>query len=142
MNLDARLPIILIIAALTLLGAGYHTPAQAPTTKSFSISNSYGARTTFSFKIRESGCIWVKATWTGTAKKLALILNGPNQTLPYNRQDGSSGLTLTYNVKATDIKKATKEQPWTLTITNFGGGTARGRITIDIPPNQVTCTGR
>ena len=122
---------------LTLLGAGYAVPTRTLTTKNFFIGSDYGARATFSFNIREPGCIWAKATWTGTASSLSLILKGPDDQAPaYNRQDGSSDLVLAYSVKADDLKSGTS---WTITIANFGGGTASGEITIEIPPTQVPC---
>ncbi|MBI1877221.1 MAG: hypothetical protein HYR94_03130 [Chloroflexi bacterium] len=137
MNINHRLSIVCIITVLTLLGAGYAVPTRTPTTKNFSIGDDYGARATFSFNIRESGCIWAKATWTGTASNLSLILNGPDDQAPaYNRQDGTSDLVLAYSVKADDLKSGIS---WTITIANFGGGTASGEITIEIPPTQVPC---
>jgi hypothetical protein len=137
MNSTYRLSFVFIIAASLALLAFGRTPATyPPATKSFSINSDYGARTTFSFQIREPGCVWAKATWTGTAKNLALILNGPGRDTAYKRQDGSSGLLLSYSLNAKDLTAGTN---WVLTIANFGGGRANGQIVIEIPPNQIPC---
>lgn len=128
--------LLIIAAALTLLGAGEAAPPGAVVTKSFSVGSSYGARTIFSLTVREPGCIQARATWSGNARTLAVILNGPGRTSAYKRQDGGSGVVLAYSATATDVSRGTG---WSITISNFGGGTASGSVTIEYPPTQTPC---
>ena len=128
----------LIFASLVLLAAGEINPTLFITTKSFSVDSTYGMRTTIPITIREQGCIWAQATWptSSSAKTLALILNGPGSTSAYRRQDGKSGVVLAYSITESDARKGTS---WSISIANFGGGTAKGQILIEYPPTQVPC---
>ena len=141
MNKKKYFPYLLLaVAALWLIATGGDRQARfsGPTTKSFSVGSTYGARTTISMTIKEQGCVWAQATWptSSTAKTLALILNGPGSKSAYQRKDGKSGVVLYYGITESDAKKGTD---WAINIANFGGGTAKGQITIEYPPTQVPC---
>jgi hypothetical protein len=127
-----------IFAWIILLAASEASPAFSKTTQDFSVGSDFGARLTVPITIKEQGCIWASLTWpeSSTAKTLALILNGPGSNSAYQRKDGQSGVVLYYSVTADNIKKDTN---WSISIANFGGGTAKGKITIEYPPNQVPC---
>jgi hypothetical protein len=128
----------LVFAWIILLAASEASPALSKTTQDFSVGSDFGARATIPITIKEQGCIWANPTWpeSNTAKTLALILNGPGSTSAYQRKDGKSGVVLYYSISADDIKKGAN---WSISIANFGGGTAKGKITIEYPPNQVPC---
>ncbi|MBN1184613.1 MAG: hypothetical protein JXB49_20130 [Bacteroidales bacterium] len=88
------------------------------------------------FEITNTGAIEVKAEWSGTARELALILNGPGRVQYYARNDGQSPLTLTYNVPA-DILSLGKM--WKISVVNFGSSTiAQGNVQVTYP--QITTT--
>jgi hypothetical protein len=88
-----------IIIVLAAAGAGLAqisaksggTPAvekSALVTRSFNLSGQ--SRETVDIEVSSPGKLEVKAQWTGSAAKLALILNGPDRTQFYARQDGQS----------------------------------------------------
>lgn len=129
--------LIVLLATLALLPAnGGPAFANQTTEKQFSVGRSGNSRERFKLQFEEPGCIWARATWTGTAENLSLILNGPGQTWAYDRQDGPSGMALTYGVTRDDLDEGTD---WTLTIANFGSGRASGDVEIGLPANQVPC---
>lgn len=93
----------------------------------FKVSAKFGDRDVFEFRVNGTGTITVKASWTGNAPQLALILNGPSR-LEFARKDGQSPLALTFAVTEQAFQKGTD---WRVSIVNFSGrGSARGKIWI------------
>lgn len=94
------------------------------------IGSERGAQAVFPFRVMQPGNIKVSADWTGTARNLALILNGPGQVGYYRRVDGSAPLNLSYNVTAADVQKGSR---WWVSLVNFSGGEALANLVIDYP---------
>jgi len=106
--------------------AGVSTQQTNIVNREFNIKGSN--REIFEFELTNTGVIEVKAEWSGTAQKLALILNGPGRVQYYARKDGKSPLALRYNVTG-DILSLGKT--WKISVANFGASTsAQGRIKI------------
>ncbi len=77
----------------------------------------------------------MQAIWAGSARNLALILNGPGQTGYYARQDGGSPLALEFKVGQTEMNRG---RDWKVSIVNFGGGRASGHVLVEYPgPRQL-----
>ena len=131
--------LIAIIIVLAAAGAGLAqisaksggTPAvekSALVTRSFNLSGQ--SRETVDIEVSSPGKLEVKAQWTGSAAKLALILNGPDRTQFYARQDGQSPLTLSFQFNQSHLAKG---KDWKVSVALFGEGTARGKIEIHLP---------
>ncbi len=83
------------------------------------------------FEVTNTGEIEAKAEWAGTAKTIALILNGPGQVQYYAREDGKSPLTLTYEVPHNILSLGKK---WKISVVNFNSGkTAQGKVLVTYP---------
>jgi hypothetical protein len=92
-------------------------------------------RTVYYLKLDGPGMISAQATWSGTQPSLALIINGPGQVGYYARQDGGSGLSVSYNVTPADYDAGAL---WQITVVSFGAGVAQnGQITINYPGGSV-----
>ncbi|NEP89604.1 MAG: hypothetical protein F6K18_23745 [Okeania sp. SIO2C2] len=116
----------------------------------FTIGSKFGDRVIFPIELSKPGRIEVSVKWEGTARKLALIINGPdrprqpNPVAYYARRDGVSPITLSYNVTSSDFNRGRK---WFVSLVNFSGGQARnGEISINYPrearPNFVKTRAR
>lgn len=70
-----------VIVLLTFFTLGLHTvKAEEGQEKfSFKIGSKFGDRDIFNFEVTGIGTIKIDAAWRGTARQLALILNGPGQ---------------------------------------------------------------
>lgn len=134
-----------LITVLTVLSIAA-APAQ-PNTTITTVSFEVGARDTERFRhtvtVAEPGCIlaqvdgWSASTGTTKAARLALIINGADQSGYYARKDGSAGLVASY---AVDAAKAARRLVWTFSVVNFSGrGTARGRMLLETPPTAMPC---
>ncbi len=96
-------------------------------TREFNIRGSN--REIVEFELTNTGVIDVKAEWSGTAQKLALILNGPGRVQYYARKDGKSPMVLRYKVSG-DILSLGKT--WKISVVNFGSNTvARGTVQVN-----------
>jgi hypothetical protein len=104
------------------------TPKIDEIVKPFSIGEK--GREAVEFEVRGAGRIEARAEWTGEAGTLSLILNGPGQTGYYARQNGKSPLSLSFKVTDVHVSRGKK---WTLSVANFGAGSARGKVVIKIP---------
>lgn len=131
--------IIGIIVVLAAAGAGLAqistqsggTPSvekSAFVSRSFNLSGQ--GRETVEIEVPSPGKLEVKAQWTGSAAKLALILNGPDRTQFYARQDGQSPLTLSFDFNQSHLAKG---KDWKVSVALFGEGTARGKVEIHLP---------
>jgi len=104
----------------------------ASATRDFSLSN--GGEAKFDLTISAPGRIQVTAAWTGTASSLALMLNGPGQTQYYARRDGSSPLSLDFEMTQELLNKGSG---WKLSLVSFQSGvTAQGKIDFKLPPGS------
>lgn len=128
-----------IIVVLAAAGAGLAqistqsggTPSvekSAFVSRSFNLSGQGGE--TVEIEVSSPGKLEVKAQWTGSAAKLALILNGPDRTQFYARQDGQSPLTLSFDFNQSHLAKG---KDWKVSVALFGEGTARGKVEIHLP---------
>jgi len=105
-----------------------------PVTRPFSVATN--GRETVDFQIAGPGRIEARAEWTGTASKLALILNGPGKTQYYARQDGPSPLALSFDITTDLLAKGTA---WKISVANFQpNSSARGTVRITLPKAQPT----
>lgn len=110
------------------------SPQQDNTiTREFNLRGS--DREIIEFELSNPGVIEAKANWNGTAKELALILNGPGRAQYCAREDGSSNLTLTYKVTANILEMG---KTWRISVVNFRQGTiAHGKVKITYPGPSV-----
>lgn len=89
------------------------------------------SREVIEFNVTKQGKIDVRAEWSGTARSLALILNGPGKVQAYARKDGRSPLRLTFEVTRTILSLGKK---WKVSVVNFSSGTtAQGRVHLTYP---------
>lgn len=94
------------------------------------IGSEFGARAVFPIDITCPGRIEATAFWSGTAERLALILNGPGQVGYFDRADGASPLTVQATATQAQLQSGSR---WWVSLVNFRGGAATGRVTIDYP---------
>jgi len=95
-------------------------------------------REVIEFEVKTIGRIDARAEWKGTARSLALILNGPGQTQAYARKDGGSPLSLSFDISQTLLSRGKK---WKLSVVNFHSGTiAQGKVYINYTGAPVTVT--
>ena len=87
----------------------------------FSLEGERGTRRVIPLKPDIEGTFTVKVEWEGSAKSLALLLNGPGQTGFYARKDGSSPLFLQYKFTRQQVASG---GPWQVSIVNFEAGTS------------------
>ncbi|NTU52009.1 MAG: hypothetical protein HGA94_06190, partial [Candidatus Aminicenantes bacterium] len=130
-----------VFAALAILFAAYG-PVQAQVQKSGSASAQKGAvvsrafdltsqgREVVEIEIGSTGKLEARATWTGNAERVALILNGPDRTQYYARKDGRSPLTLSFDFDESHLAKG---GAWRLSVALFGDGAAKGRVEVRLP---------
>lgn len=89
----------------------------------------YGDQAIFSAAISKAGRVQVRVTWKGTAR-LSALLYGPSVSRAsvtqssLARKDGASPLTLTYDVRSTNLIRGGK---WSVGLSN--GGKAGGTVT-------------
>lgn len=77
------------------------------------------------------GRIKATADWSGTAGRLALILNGPGMAQYYARRDGSSPLSLEFEVTQELLARGAA---WRISVANFeAGSSARGTVKVELP---------
>ena len=139
--MDSRRSLIIIgiIVIFAAAGAGLAqistksggTPSvekSALVSRSFNLSGQ--GRETVEIEVTSPGKLEVKAEWTGSAAKLALILNGPDRVQFYARQDGQSPLALTFHFDQSHLAKG---KDWKVSVALFGEGTARGKMEIRLP---------
>ena len=106
------------------------TAKGATLTRAFSISTN--GRENVELTIPAAGVLQVRAEWTGTAAKLALILNGPGLTQAYARRDGPSPLNLSFTITPELLSKGAA---WRVSIADFQpNSTAKGSILVTLPP--------
>lgn len=124
---------LLIILHLTI--AIQNATAQIKINEKFSLDSEFGDRQEYNFKVYKEGYIKVDAIWAGTARELALILNGPGQRGYYQRKDGRSPLAIRFKVTNQLLNKGNE---WKISIVNFSRkGPAKGSLTIEYPSLSV-----
>jgi hypothetical protein len=97
----------------------------------FRVGYSYGDRDVYKIVIERPGRLSVQASWQGSATTLALILNRPGEQNAYARNDGSSPLTLEFDVTPELFSRG---QEWTVSIVNFSARqSATGVVFIHYP---------
>ncbi len=94
------------------------------------IGSEFGARAVYPIRVTCPGTISAVAYWSGTARNMALILNGPGQTGYFEREDGPSPLEVQHEVTKTNLDAGAL---WRVSLVNFNGGTAEGEIKITYP---------
>ena len=100
------------------------------------LGSAFGDRVVFPVTVNGPGTIRIDASWTGSAERLALILNGPdrpemsNPVAYYAREDGSTPLTLSYSITQEDAQRG---QRFFVSLVNFSGGEAQGDVKITKP---------
>jgi len=99
------------------------------------LGSEYGASVIYPIQMPCPGPIQARATWTGSARNLALTLNGPGQTGYFERKYGGEPLTLHYNVTDEYMHRGNR---WWISLTNFEGGTADVTVSIDYGDFCVT----
>ena len=88
-------------------------------------------RETVEFTVTAAGRLQARAEWTGSATRLALILNGPGQVGYYARQDGPSPLVLSFEITEALLAKGAS---WKISVSSFQQNTtAQGTIHITPP---------
>jgi hypothetical protein len=139
-----RLALIIMLLALALIAAGPASPPAVRQTFSFDVGSAFGDRDQFTFQVTGTGCIvaqvnaWSRSGTSGSpAGQLALILNGSDRPGYYARSDGSAPLKVGYAVSKSDVSRV---RSWTISVVNFTKkGTAKGTITLEYPPNRLSC---
>ncbi|GEM_PF-1936106 len=108
-------------------------PPAGTASRSFALQAN--GRTDIDVQVPAAGKLEARAEWTGSAPKLALILNGPGQAQAYARRDGTSPLVLAFDINAALLAKGSA---WRLSVVNFGTGSAQVQVTIRLPaPSDV-----
>lgn len=102
----------------------------------FSLDADRGARTVFPIPFSEPARIRVTALWDGPATSLAVIVNRPGQTGYVARRDGTSPLTLEFDVASHHLAYSGN---WQISVVNFSQqGPARGSVTVTrVDPAQM-----
>ena len=118
-----------VVATQTAAAYWATQTALAVQTWAFPIDLS-SARTVYYLRLSGPGQIRVRANWTGTQTDLALIINGPGQPSYYARQDGPTGLEVTYTVTPADFAAG---NTWRVSVASFGAGQAEGSVEINYP---------
>lgn len=116
----------------------YGAPAQSPRTttiatvkENFQVGSVFGDRDRYKLTLQQPGHLKLRVIWRGTAKELALILNGPGQVGSYARKDGTSPLDIEFEVTSDLLQRGSE---WTVSIVNFGRvGSAVGTLTMEYP---------
>jgi len=104
------------------------TQSQPPS-RGFALKGT--ARETVEITVTTPGRIEANAVWTGSAGRLALILNGPGRVGYYARQDGPSPLTLSFDITAALLAKGAT---WRVSVANNQpNATANGTLRIVLP---------
>lgn len=99
----------------------------------FKVSSKFSDRDIFKFSVNTTGKISVKASWTGNAPQLALILNDPSRAESV-RKDGKSPSVLTFVVTEKMLQKGTG---WKVSIVNISRkGSAKGKVWISYPAKK------
>ncbi len=80
--------------------------------------------------LKNPGTIEAEATWSGSPSSMALIINGPGQVGYYAREDGSSPLSVSYEVTLDDWLSG---DTWRVSWKAFSSPNAEGNITITYP---------
>jgi hypothetical protein len=97
-------------------------------TRTFNLSGQ--DREVIELEITAAGKLEAEAEWTGTADKVAIILNGPGQTQYYARKDGRSPLSIAFTFTERHLSKG---DSWKLSVAVFGDGTAKGKVEVRLP---------
>ena len=94
-----------------------------------------GSRQRYTFQVDRPGTVSVDCTWTGSAKVLTGILNGPVG----GRVDVGSPIHMFYQVEE---KHLAKSKDFSLSVVNFRGGEAQGMIRLSFPsdPRSISVT--
>lgn len=110
-----------------------------------SLSATRGDRVIIPVTVGCSGKIKATADWSGPAKNLALIVNGPrrpelrNPVAAYVRNDGRSPLSIEYSVTPEDVLRG---QRWQVSLVNFSGHEVKaGNINVSYP-DPASCPAR
>ena len=111
------------------------SPRQLTFSNRFNLGPTFGERARVEFKVREAGRIHLQASWSGSARRLALILNGPGQEGYYARQDATSPLVIDLSVGEEILRRGDE---WAVSIVNFGRGTAYGVVEGTYPAPVTT----
>jgi len=101
-------------------------PGNAPVRASFNLGATFGSRHRIDLTIPRPGNIHLQVSWTGSARQLAVILNGPGQTAAYARVDGASPRVLDFAVTQAMVDQG---REWQVSIVNFGDGSASVTVT-------------
>lgn len=100
-------------------------------TERFDLNSIFGDRDVYDITLQQAGPIHIKAAWRGSAKNLALILNGPGQEGYYARADGSSPLEIKFDVTPELLDRG---KTWTVSVVNFNRqGAATGALSMQYP---------
>ena len=88
-------------------------------------------RQVFRFTLDAPGTLRIRATWSD-ASRLALILNGPGQAGYYARQDGTSPLSIDFDVTEALLERGTQ---WQVSVVNFqaSGAMGSGTLALSLP---------
>lgn len=108
-------------------------PGNAPVRASFNLGDTFGSRHRIDLTVPRPGNIRLQVSWTGSARRLAVILNGPGQTAAYSRVDGESPQVLDFAVTQEMVDQG---REWQVSIVNFGGGYANVAVTGQHPAHS------
>jgi hypothetical protein len=121
------------------------TTQPLSTISDVSLSAEFGDKVIIPLTVACPGTIRATADWSGPAKDLALIVNGPerpqllNPVAYYAREDGHSPLSIEYNVTPQDVQRG---QRWQISLVNFSGHeVSSGNIKVSYP-DPATCPAR
>jgi hypothetical protein len=101
----------------------------SPFTNDFAVGDTFCSATNV-IVLQNSGLIEARATWTGDPSSMALIVNGPGQVGYYAREDGTSSLSVSYEVTPGDLAGG---DTWRVSLTGFTAPNAEGEIKIVFP---------
>jgi len=115
-------------------------PTEEPTTEPTVTTRTYdnieyhANQTRYLLYLTRPGTISATATWSGNPSSQALIINGPGKVNAYAREDGGSGVSVSYDVTSGDLSSG---HLWILSVTNFENNSASGNISMTWPGSGV-----
>ncbi len=94
-----------------------------------------GSRSIYYLRLKEAGKLSSQARWSGSQGSLSLIINGPEGSGGFARENSTSPMDVILDVSPAQFDAG---DTWSLTVASFGTGDADGDIEILYPSGSTT----